>query len=156
LVRGVCTRPTTVWWTSILTVAKIRNIAIFSAILVCAWLFLAGGASVSERPSVLFTYSHVTPEGKECPNGRIEKRREGWVEMIPQDAACHRQTLGYTELGEDDDWFYMFHPARNMTARVPKAGGNVNWLSGKVFPEQGASKQWNVSQSVTRVNESDR
>jgi hypothetical protein len=54
--------------------------------------------------------------------------------------------------GQDDDWFYCWDNARHMTARFPKQSGQVNWLPEKVFPSEAASKQWNVSQTVTRVN----
>jgi len=115
----------------------------------------ADGQSVAAlRATVLFTYSNVTADGAKCSNGRIEKRgTEGaWVELIPSGANCKPWPVSYEELGQDDDWFYAWDNSRHMTARFPKKSGEVNWVLGKVYPYEAASKQWNVSQEVTRIN----
>ena len=106
------------------------------------------------RPTVLYTYTVVTKDGVVCHNGRIEKRGTGggWVELIPSDPNCKPWPVSYEELGQDDKWFYGWDNARHMTARFPKTSGEVNWLPDKIYPYEAASKQWNVSQTVTRVN----
>lgn len=116
----------------------------------------SAGQVVNDReppPAILYTYSVVTDKGQFCENGRIEKKSaRGWVELIPSGADCHPQTMAYLELGQDDDWFYLYDTARNMTARVPKKSAKVNWVRDKAYPYEAASKDWQVSQDVTRVN----
>jgi hypothetical protein len=104
-------------------------------------------------PAILYTYTVVTAQGKVCEGGRIEKKAAGgWVESIPGGSDCHSQAMSYLELGQDDNWFYIYDTARNMTARVPKKSGKVNWVRDKAYPYDAASKDWNVSQDVTRIN----
>jgi hypothetical protein len=123
---------------------------------IIGWLSGHGkAADVAEhsKPTILFSYPIVTPDGTACNNGSIEKTTHGgWLEFIPSDSDCHTQVMSYMELGQDEAWFYIYDAARNMTARVPKNGGNVNWLRDKVYPYQAASKPWNSSQPVNRIN----
>jgi hypothetical protein len=108
-----------------------------------------------QPPIVLFTFTNVTGEGIKCTNGRTEKRdaNGGWVELIPTGKHCEQiVTIAYEELGDDRDWFYLWDTGRHMTARYPKKTGFVNWVLGKVYPNQAAATQWNVSQEVVRLN----
>jgi hypothetical protein len=116
---------------------------------------VATATTPDHPPIVLFTFSNVTAEGIKCSSGRTEKRdvNGGWVELIPTGKNCQQiVTIAYEELGEDSDWFYLWDNGRHMTARYPKNSGSVNWVLGKVNPNQAGSTQWNVSQEVVRVN----
>lgn len=111
------------------------------------------GSNDSPTGEPLYSYSVITEDGKKCNNGRIEKKPAGgWVELIPAGADCHKQPIGYAELGQDNGWFYIFDAGRNMTARIPRATGNVYWVIGKVYPYGASSTQWYASQPVMRIH----
>jgi hypothetical protein len=42
--------------------------------------------------------------------------------------------MGYRELGEDTNWFYIYDTAGNMTARISGSSGKVHWVPDKAYP----------------------
>jgi hypothetical protein len=100
-------------------------------------------------PTIAYTYRHPV-QGSVC-TGRIEKSGDTWQEYLPVDGGCKLQEIEAEDLGSDDNWFYFYESNRNMTARLPRKDGNVNWTTNRIPPSEAASITWGTSQPVIRV-----
>lgn len=101
-------------------------------------------SNATETPLISYEFDHFTNE-KLC-KGKLAKFQKDsehiWSEFIPNDAACTPVRVNFVELGSDDTYFYTYDPNRNISDRIPKAGGNVFWITGKIRTDKLPAEGW--------------
>ena len=99
------------------------------------------GTAAPSPPEPVLSFVYDSPDFTGC-TGSFDKANGVWTESSPDDAACDVAFGKYVDLGSDENWYYLYDPGKDKTLRLPKLGGPLNSIEGKLPPNGADSRKW--------------